>query len=59
MLSAIKLVVSENGKLLDTVTRDTETQPAQLIKSLEEFQRAANDSLTKLIEQHGNGDSGE
>ncbi|XP_028156916.1 uncharacterized protein LOC114350344 [Ostrinia furnacalis] len=59
MLSAIKLVVSENGKLIDSVTKETNTQTNQLLKSLEVFQRSANDALTKLIEkQCGDGDSG-
>lgn len=58
MLSAIKLVVSENGKLIETVTKETNTQTTQLLNSLEVFQRSANDALTKLIEQHGDGDSG-
>ncbi|RVE52679.1 hypothetical protein evm_002552 [Chilo suppressalis] len=66
MLSAIKLVISENGKLLESLSKDTSTQPSHLIKNLEDFQQSANAALTKLIETNGesgtlsdNTDSGE
>ena len=56
MLPQIKLTVTQNDKLIQTVTKTVEKQ--HLIKSLEEFQLEANAALTKMIEELGEvGDS--
>ncbi|CAK1581922.1 unnamed protein product [Parnassius mnemosyne] len=52
----MKLVISENGKDIETVKIETNTDPPLLYKSLEEFRKLANAALTKLIEDSGDTD---
>lgn len=53
MLSKISLVISNNDKEIRTITKETSTAPAELVDSLQEFQKLANDALTDLIQQSG------
>ncbi|CAG4981037.1 unnamed protein product [Parnassius apollo] len=50
MIKTVKLVISENGKDIETVNIETDTDPSHLYKSLEELRKLANATLTKLIE---------
>ncbi|PZC84419.1 hypothetical protein B5X24_HaOG204993 [Helicoverpa armigera] len=47
----IRLTISQNDKLIQTITKTVEGQ--HLVKSLEEFQIEANAALTKMIEELG------
>lgn len=51
MSPQIKLTVTQNDKLIHTVTKTVEKQ--HFIKSLEEFQLEANAAITKLIAELG------
>ncbi|CAG9114342.1 unnamed protein product [Plutella xylostella] len=53
MLSKISLVISNNDKEITTITKETSTAPVELVDSLQEFQKLANDALTDLIQQSG------
>lgn len=52
MLPKIKLVISENNKVIESISKETNTQPSHLVKSLEEFQRETNAAITKMIEKN-------
>lgn len=51
MLREIKLTISQDDKLIQTVTKTTEMR--DIVKSLEKFQVEANAALTKMIEDLG------
>lgn len=53
MSSQFKLVIYNDGKVVETVDKQAGTRSSDLIKSLEEFQKSANAALTKLIESRG------
>ncbi|KAG6457426.1 hypothetical protein O3G_MSEX010300 [Manduca sexta] len=54
MVSEMKFIISENEKVIHTITKETNSQT--LVKTLEEFQHAVNTKLTKMIEELGVGD---
>lgn len=55
MLQEIKLIIKENGKLIDSITKTIDSpKPSKLIESLQEFQLVTNDVLTKMVEASGN-----
>ncbi|CAG4981041.1 unnamed protein product [Parnassius apollo] len=56
MIKTVKLVISENGKDIETVNIETDTDPSHLYKSLEELRKLANATLTKLIEDSDDTD---
>ncbi|KAG6457422.1 hypothetical protein O3G_MSEX010300 [Manduca sexta] len=51
MVSEMKFIISENEKVIHTITKETNSQT--LVKTLEEFQHAVNTKLTKMIEELG------
>lgn len=58
MAQEIKLLISEEGKTIETVVKETDTDPSVLYKSLEEFRLLVNAAITKLIENSESGDMG-
>lgn len=50
MMKKIEFAVYENGKILNTIEKETHLDGSQLINSLEEFRQAVNLALTKRIE---------
>lgn len=50
MLSECKLVIYDDAKVVETVSKQTGTRLSDLLESLIEFQKSANAALTKFIE---------
>lgn len=51
MIPEIKLVVSQNDTILQSVTKEVDSK--NFVKTLENFQEIANATLTKMIDDHG------
>lgn len=50
MLQEIKLVIEQNGQLLDAINELTATNPSQLLNSLQNVQKRTNEILTKMVD---------
>ncbi|CAH2073970.1 unnamed protein product, partial [Iphiclides podalirius] len=55
MVQQLKLCISEKGKVIDTIIKETDTAPSVLYKSVDDFRLLANAAITQLIEKSESG----